>query len=1325
MAESININVDVLNDIITGRVEPQIYAFTTETIPNYLKVGDTYRPIQIRLNEWRKHFPNLEKKFENVAKVDDETFFRDYAVHLFLETELKRSRLKPNALKGIPYYSNEFFENATEKDLQEAIEDIKSGHQNNESKYQYYRFDESHIPITHIYTRTEEYPLRPNQQKTVDNFREAINKDRTNLLMYAVMRFGKSFTAMCCAVEMRAKLVVVVSAKADVRNEWKKTVESHIKFDGYCFLDSTSLLTSDTIITVKQTANEKIVLFLTLQDLQGDEIKSKHKELFENQIDLLLIDETHFGARATEYGKVLQISKSELKSETKLNDNSLDDLEIINKELKAKIRIHLSGTPYRILMNSEFTNDDIIAFYQFTNIAEDQAKWDLKNLYKDEVKEWDNPYYGFPQMIRFAFNPNKSSRKKMEEMKKNGVTYAFSELFRPQSITIDNENKLHKKFIHEKEILDLFKVIDGSETDENLLSFLDYDKIKEGKMCRHIVCVLPYRASCDALEDLIKNNKFKHLSNYEIINISGVENEIEFKDTRASSGTQKVINKIKKCENDNVKTITLTVNRMLTGSTVPEWDTMLYLKDTASPQEYDQAIFRLQNQYIKVFKDPNGDVVKFNMKPQTLLVDFNPNRMFVMQEEKAQIYNINTETDGNLKLVERLKKELEISPIIHLNKDKLIQVSPTDILNAVREYSNNRSVLDEAKSIPLDFSLLEIDEIRREIERQNEIGSNNGLKLKPHETPDADEEELDLPEGTEDDEGSETETSKNKEDKKDNYEAIIRKKFASYYSRILFFAFCTEAQIISLREIIDLIESDAESKRIANNLDLNIEILKLLRSNINHYVLSNLEYKLQNINDLANDNNLKPKERASRAMKRFTRLSESEIVTPEFVSDKIINSLPDKAVDKNTMFLDIASKQGEFVYAVYKKFGKDVANKFYSIPTSKIAYEFTRKVYKLLELDVKLIEASYTSYDLISENKFIEKETIKINKKMKFNVILGNPPYQQSDGGAQASAKPIYNLFVDVAKQLSPSNIAMIMPTRWFAGGRGLNEFRDQMLNDTHISELHDFLKPELIFQNINLRGGICYFLWDKAYDNSKGLTKVFTYRDDLIPKINNRSLKTEDSDILIRHSVGIEMINKINSHPDFVSFENHISSLRPFGFRGYFTKDEKFRDSKKGLKDPVICYGKGKQTGFLEREEITRNTEWIDRFKVYTPRANNIGTELNDDNLNSFVGVPNTICTESYLVIGVDLKLNQSSATNLCKYLKTKFVRFQHSLGKASQDATSKTFRFVPTQGFTGKSDIDWSKSTQEIDKQLYAKYKFTTEEIEFLESMIKSMAE
>lgn len=1320
MSETNNINVDVLNDIIIGRVEPQIYAFTTETIPNYLKVGDTYRPIEMRLNEWRKHFPNLEKKFEDVAKVDDETFFRDYAVHFFLENELNKSRLKPNSLKGIPYYSNEFFENATNKDLQDAIKDIKIGHQNNESKYQYYRFDESHIPITHTYTRTEEYPLRPNQQKTVDNFREALNKGRTNLLMYAVMRFGKSFTSMCCAVEMNAKLVVVVSAKADVKEEWKKTVESHIKFEGYCFLDSTSLLTSDTIIAEKQKAKEKIVLFLTLQDLQGDEIKTKHKEVFENQIDLLLIDETHFGARATEYGKVLKeenLSAKEIKSELKLNDNTLDDLEITNKVFNAKIRIHLSGTPYRILMNSEFINDDIIAFYQFTNIAEDQEQWDLENLNKDEIKEWDNPYYGFPQMIRFAFNPNESSRKKMEEMKKKGVTYAFSELFRPQSITKDTDTNLHQKFIHEKEILDLLKVIDGSETDENLLSFLDYDKLKDGKMCRHLVCVLPYRASCDALEELIKNNKFKHLSNYEIINISGVENEKSFKDT------QSVQAKIKKCERENIKTITLTVNRMLTGSTVPEWDTMLYLKDTASPQEYDQAIFRLQNQYIKVFKEPNGDVVKFNMKPQTLLVDFNPNRMFQMQEHKSQIYNVNTDKNGNSLLEERIRKELKISPIVVLNNNKIVQIQPADILDAVRKYSSSRSVFDEATTISIDYSLLDIEAIKAEIERQGKIGSRQGLEIPPSKG-EGDEIDIDDTSDNDEDENEGNAKSKSKDDEAVN---DYKGQFAMYYARILFFAFLTDSRVKSLQETINHIKGNVDNLRIASNLSLEITILDLFQKHINPFILSELDYKIHNINSLANDSAISPIERASNAMKKFSRLSDSEIVTPEFVTDKIINGLPAKAIDKNTMLLDIASKQGEFVYAVYKKFGKEVANKFYSIPTSKIAYEFTRKVYKLLELDVKLIETNYTSYDLISENKFIEKETIKINnKKMKFNVIVGNPPYQQSDGGAQASAKPIYNLFVDVAKQLSPSNIAMIMPTRWFAGGKGLDTFRSQMLNDIHISELHDFLKPDLIFQNINLRGGICYFHWDKGYDNSIDLTKVFTYKDDLIPKINERSLKTEDSDILIRHSVAIEIIKKINSTPGFTSFENHISPRRPFDIDANIVKNtKKYRSDKKGLKNPVICFGKGKQTGFLEREDITKNDDWIDKIKVFTPRANNIGTELNDDNLNSFLGNPNTICTESYLVIGVDLNLNEQSAKNLMKYLTTKFARFQHSLGKASQDATSKTFRFVPVQNFTSKSDINWNKSTQEIDKQLYSKYKLTNEEIEFIESMIKPMAE
>ncbi len=1315
MADNNQIDIELLDDLIIGRVEPQIYGFTTETIPNYLKVGDTYRPIETRLNEWRKHFPYLEKQFQEIAKVDEETFFRDYAVHKYLENEAQKTRLLPDSLDAIPYYSNEFFKDTSTDDLYNAIIDIKDSHDKNDSKYQYYKFDDSHIPIVHTYNRTENYYPRPNQQETIDRFKEALEKGRNNLLMYAVMRFGKSFTSMCCAVEMNAKIVLVVSAKADVKEEWKKTVESHIKFDGFTFFDSNSLLQSDTIIKEKIEANEKVTLFLTLQDLQGDIIKSKHKEVFENEIDLLLIDETHFGARAIEYGKILKDFKSkEIKSELKLNDNSIDELDTTTKTINSKIRIHLSGTPYRILMNNEFTNDDIIAFYQFTNIAKDQEEWDEEHLTKDEVKEWDNPYYGFPQMIRFAFNPNESSRRKMEELKSNGITYAFSELLKPKSILKDKNKQLHKKFIYEQEIIDLLNVIDGSEKDENLLSFLDYKKLQDGKMCRHIVCVLPYRASCDAFEDLIKSNQFKNLNSYEVINISGVENDKIYKDTQA------VKSKIKKCESEDKKTITLTVNRMLTGSTVPQWDTMLYLKDTSSPQEYDQAIFRLQSQFIKVYKDPSGDVLKYNMKPQTLLVDFNPNRMFQMQEQKSQIYNVNTESNGNTRLEESIRGELEVSPIVVLNNNKIIQVEASDILDAVRKYSSERSVLDEATTISIDYSLLDIEAIKTEIGKQGKIGSRQGIEIKASEGEgdDIDNEPKKAEPSEEGD--KESRESNSPEENKIDYKG----KFAMYYARILFFAFLTDSIIKSLQEIVSQIKSDDNNLRIASNLNLKVDILSLFQEHINPFILSELDYKIHNINSLVNDTTISPIERANTAMKKFSRLSDSEIVTPEFITDKIINTLPSEAIDESTLLIDISAKQGEFVYAVYKKFGKHIANNFYSIPTSKIAYEFTRKVYKLLELNLDNIEDNYTSYDLIEENKLIEGNTIKFNtNNMKFDVIVGNPPYQQSDGGAQASAKPIYHYFVDTAKKLNPNYISMIMPTRWYAGGRGLNEFRNQMLNDVHISELHDFLKPDLIFQNINLRGGICYLLWDNKYDNTKDLTKVFTYNDNLEPTVHTRSLKTKDSEILIRHNIAIKILKKIKKQDDFTPFENYISSLRPFGFRGYFTKDDKFRASKKGLKNSIICYGKGKQIGYVEKNEITKNTDWISKYKVYTPRANNIGTELNDDNLNTFIGKPNTICTESYIVVGVDLGLNEISASNLCKYFKTRFARFQHSVGKASQDATSKTYKFVPLQNFTPESDIDWNKSIEEIDKQLYQKYKLSNEEIEFIESMIKPM--
>lgn len=1342
-------DVTVLDEIIQGRVEPYIYAFSTNTFPNYLKVGDTYRSVTERLNEWKKYYPNLKKEFEGTAKINEDLFFRDHSIHKFLIVEKHKTRLlASNVPKGV-YFSNEFFENTKVEDVEEAIDDIKQSYENKKNKYLLYNVKNT-SPKNFTFARIETYKPRPNQAITIENFKKAIKKRRTNLLMYAVMRFGKSFTSMCCAKEINSKLVVVVSAKADVKLEWKKTVESHVDFSEYVFLTSDDLEKNNKIVA-KTLKNKKVVVFLTLQDLQGEVLKDKHKEIFKRKIDLLIIDETHFGARAEQYGKVL-LPVDEIKAMKHKNDS--DDFVEINeadeqiKVLDAKVRLHLSGTPYRILMGSEFTKDDIIAFYQFSNIVDDQEEWNNKYLLNDDYQEWDNPYYGFPQMIRFAFNPNESSLKKMEQLKNSGVTYALSELFRPKSIIKDSENNSHKKFENEKEVLDLFKIIDGSKDDSNILGFLNYEKIKEGNMCRHIVIVLPYCASCDALEYLIKEHKeeFLNLKEYEIINISGVDNQNLY------ISTEDIKNKIKECENNGIKTITLTVNRMLTGTTVEYWDTMIYLKNTASPQEYDQAIFRLQNQYIKTYENEDGDVIKYNMKPQTLLVDFDPARLFIMQEQKAQIYNVNIDKSGNSKLEERLRRELEISPIIALNHDKIVKITPTDILQEISNYSKNKGVVDEASSLPVDLGLMQYEDILKEINAQSKLGTKEGLSIKPAE---GEGDNIDTPEQNNTNDNTDesyNQSNTNPVEKKEDVYKDFKERFKMYYARILFFAFLTDDEVKSVDDIISVIDKK-DNKRISKNLLLHKSMLKTIRKYINKFYLSQIDYKIQNLNNLSKDTSLTPLERAKNAIAKFDRLSNSEIITSNILCTDMIDLIPKENIialfNENKPILDIASKSAEFAVAIYNKYISKVDNEklknlIYSIPTSPHAYEFTRKIYRILGLNIDNIAVYFDSYKLLNfvksngdidydkivkfltQNKKYSKIQIKneINggKQMKFSAVVGNPPYQISDGGARASSKPIYHHFVKISKKLTPSYISIITPTRWFAGGKGLDDFRDEMLLDKHIQKIYDFLDPSILFPNTNIRGGVCYFLWNSKYDNSINLVNVITHDSKNIISNINRPMKFDGIDIFVRDGRAISILNKLkDANSNYI--EEYVSTRKPFGLDGFFVTDSNFKNEDIGMINPLKCIGKGKKIGYVERNLITVNVDWIDKYKVFIPRANNIGTELNDDNLNAFVGKPNVICTESYLAIGAKLNMNEEQAINLVKYLKTKFVRFLHSLAKASQDATSKTFKFVPLQNLNNPSDINWNDSIENIDKQLYSKYNLTKEEIEYINATIKPM--
>lgn len=1337
---NLKINTALLDGLIVGRVEPHIYAFSTETVPNYLKVGDTARGVRVRLDEWRKIFPNLIQQYVHSAQINNETIFRDFAVHTFLEQEKGRRRLLPDTFGHLPYYSKEFFEGATTADLEEAISDIYQSAREKNGKYQFYSPDR--LPQTLTYERTDSYPPRANQQQVIENFRNAIVAGRTNLLLYAVMRFGKSFTAMCCAKEMDAKIVVVVSAKADVKQEWKKTVESHVYFAGYKFLDSASLNSNETIVADTLAAGDKVALFLTLQDLQGEGIKAKHKEVFEHQIDLLIVDETHFGARGASYGKVLQqynLSKSQIEKELQ-NIDGFETLEQVDEAVKAldtKIRIHLSGTPYRILMSDEFKKEDIIAFVQFTDIIDAQKQWDDEHLKEDDCNEWDNPYYGFPQMIRFAFNPNASSVKKMEELRKNGITYAFSELFRPQSMTTKRDGS-HRQFLHEPEILDLLEVIDGTKEDENLLGFLDYDKIKDGKMCRHIVVVLPFRASCDAMAALIQREKdrFKNLCDYEVINIAGFDEERRYATTDIVKG------KIKTCEENGRKTLTLTVNRMLTGTTVPQWDTMLYLKGTSSPQEYDQAIFRLQNQYVTTFKDENGRTIKYNMKPQTLLVDFDPNRMFRLQELKSQFYNVNTEVQGNAGLRERIAKELTISPIIVLNKYKLQEATPTNITDAVREYSRNRSVLDEASEIPTDSILLEDTELLNVLREIAPIDAKNGLQIKPTEgdgddidTPDT----PDTPEGTGNRDAEPTDQPNQHPDRPNPAveDDKLDKRLAAYYARILFFAFLTDSTVKSLEEMIAAIPQTSDNRRIANHLGLDRKVLEVIQEKSNPFILHDLDYKIENTNDLIRDAALRPMERVEIAMRRFGRLSDSEIITPEKVADEMVAILPFEELSEkaDAKFLDIASKEGEFSVALYRRFGEKVKPRLYAITTSTLAYEFTRKVYTLLGMPVENIYADFTSYDLIGENN---NEIIKQLTDMKFDVIIGNPPYQDNQSSQncttnRAFSSAIYPQFIDLAMSLTSRYVSLITPSRWMTKtGQGIDEeWVDKMIDGNHFITIHDFYDALGCFPNVEIKGGVNYFLLSPQYN---GDCKLVIHGSNSTQTLVE-PLNSSGAGIIIRDPFASNIYSKVKAVE--ISLQHNSNFSEYVGPQHFFDKNglltTRWRDYSL-VRDNIysVKYYLNKQVepkGFawIKETDIPKNADVRHLHKVYISKAFNGGDSFPHQIIGRpFYGEPNSVCSQTYLVIGYNPQkalLSKIECKNIIKYIQTCFFRFLVFIKKKTQDNPSSVFSFVPIQDFTADSDIDWSKSIPEIDTQLYAKYGLTAEEIDFIESMIKPM--
>ncbi len=330
---------------------------------------------------------------------------------------------------------------------------------------------------------------------------------------------------------------------------------------------------------------------------------------------------------------------------------------------------------------------------------------------------------------------------------------------------------------------------------------------------------------------------------------------------------------------------------------------------------------------------------------------------------------------------------------------------------------------------------------------------------------------------------------------------------------------------------------------------------------------------------------------------------------------------------------------------------------------------------------------------------------------MKFDVIIGNPPYQLSDGGGDgSSAQPIYHKFVQQAKKLDPRYLSMIIPARWYSGGKGLDEFRTEMLNDERLEVIHDFPETADCFPGINIRGGVCYFLWNKAH---KGDCLIVNHKKNDATEML-RPLLEKGAETFIRYNEAVSILLKVVAfHEEMM--DKRVSSRLPFGIPSNFNEYTLQPDDKHN----VTLYRSERSKNadrkvYVAPIHVTKNLEWKDRIKVLVSKASPGGDEYPHSVISKPVlAEKNSVCTETYLI--VDFVDSEIEGNNLISYMQTRFFRFMMSLIKNTQNISKGVFAFVPVQ--------DWSKSW--TDEELYAKYGITGEEIKFIESMIRPMEE
>lgn len=1155
--------------------------------------------------------------------------------------------------------------------------------------------------------------FRPEQSTAISKTRKQFQRGN-QMLWNAKMRFGKTLSALQVIKEEGFKRTLILTHRPVVDQGW---------FDDFkkIFYDSKeyhygSKNNGELFGKLEQLAGKdgKYVYFASMQDLRGSEQVGgkfdKNNELFKANWDFVIVDEAHEGTK-TELGQ--NVLKELIKPTTKV--------------------LQLSGTPFNLF--DDYSENEI---FTWDYVMEQKAKqaWAVDNPYEP------NPYASLPAINIYTYDLGNLMSEYIEDEK----AFNFREFFR---------TKDDGTFVHDK---DVDRFLDLLCKDDNE-SLYPYSNDKFRRIFRHTLWLLPGVKAARALSTKLKAHDV--FGKFQTVNVAGNGDEDE-----ENAEALQMVNKAIGADPNETYTITLSCGRLTTGVSVKPWTAVFMMAGSfsTSAAQYMQTIFRVQTPYTN-----HG-----RMKEQCYAFDFAPDRTLRVLAETAKVSaKVGKQTEEDRRL---LGDFLNFCPIISIEGSQMKPYDVNKMMSQLKKAQIEKVVQcgfedgalynDELLKLT-DVELQDFAELKKAIGTTKAMAKTGEIDVNKQGFTQEQYEELDEIERKPKKERTPEEQAKLEERKAMNEQrskAISILRGISIRMPLLIYGaeLKNEDEEITIENFASLIDDQSWEEFMPKGVDK--EKFEKFKKYYEPDVFREAGKRIREMARAADKFTIEERiERIATIFNTFRNPDKETVLTPWRVvnmhmSDclggwcfwdeefKQMLSTPRYVYQgkvtadvfrTDSHILEINSKSGLYplyvAYNIYrcrveeakKKYGEvgvgfskslwdaTIEENILVVCKTPMAKSITKRT--LAGFRNTRVNAQY--YKNLIENISERPEAVvntfrdgkhfwKINENssMKLDAIVGNPPYQINVGEKKDNyGVLIFNKFVDIAIHLRPEYVSMIFPSRWFTGGRGLDEFRARMLNDDRIKYIRDFLDAKDLFPSADIAGGINYILWSKSYHG------LCNYGCSYNGNTSFEERKLNEYSTFIRRNAALNIIKKITKEGED-TIEMYVSTQTPFGFV------TTYRGKASYFNNALSLYSSG-GISYVKREDVKRNAQWIDSYKVIFSKATceHAGTPDKSGRYRVFSTMkilkPQEICTQSYLVGGTFDRL--ADAENYLSYLKTCFVRFLMLQLLSTQDISAEKFRFVPLQDFTKP----WT------DEELYRKYNLTDDEIAFIESMIKPM--